>query len=59
MDTFHQFSKPRKKEHYLDIKSEKGRRICRELVKKVDVLVENFSPGMMDKLGLGSQELRN
>ena len=29
--------------------------ICEQLVKKVDVLVENFSPGTMDKLGLEQQ----
>jgi CoA:oxalate CoA-transferase len=46
-----------KKSITLDIKSEKGRAICRELVAKVDVLVENFSPGTMDKLGLGSRDL--
>lgn len=46
-----------KKSITLNLKSEKGRNICYELVKKVDVLVENFSPGVMDKLGLGSQEL--
>ncbi len=41
----------------LNLKTEKGVGICRELAKKVDVLVENFSPGTMDKLGLGSAEL--
>ncbi len=46
-----------KKSLTLDLKTEKGRKICRELVQKVDVLVENFSPGTMDKLGLGSKEL--
>lgn len=46
-----------KKSITLDLKSEKGRKICRELVQKVDVLVENFSPGTMDKLGLGKEEL--
>jgi len=46
-----------KKSITLNVKSEKGREICRELAKKADVLVENFSPGTMDKLGLSSQEL--
>src|SRR4030067_3484674 len=46
-----------KKSITVDLKTEKGRNICKELVKKVDVLVENFSPGTMDKLGLGSKEL--
>jgi CoA:oxalate CoA-transferase len=44
-----------KKSVTVDLKSEEGRNICKELVKKVDVLVENFSPGTMDKLGLNSQ----
>jgi crotonobetainyl-CoA:carnitine CoA-transferase CaiB-like acyl-CoA transferase len=46
-----------KKSLTLDLRTAKGRNICKELVKKVDVLVENFSPGTMDKLGLGSKEL--
>ncbi len=46
-----------KKSVTLDLKSDKGRSMCLELVKKVDVLIENFSPGTMEKLGLGSQEL--
>jgi CoA:oxalate CoA-transferase len=46
-----------KKSITADLKSEKGRNICKELVKKVDVLVENFSPGTMDKLGLGKKEM--
>jgi CoA:oxalate CoA-transferase len=46
-----------KKSITLDIKSERGRSICRDLAAKVDVLVENFSPGTMDKIGLGSREL--
>ncbi len=39
----------------IDLKTEKGRNICKELVKKVDVLVENFSPGTMEKLGLDNK----
>ncbi len=46
-----------KKSLTLNLRSKKGLNICKELVKKVDVLVENFSPGTMDKLGLGNQEL--
>ncbi len=46
-----------KKSVTLNLKTEKGIRICKELAKKVDVVVENFSPGTMDKLGLGSEEL--
>jgi crotonobetainyl-CoA:carnitine CoA-transferase CaiB-like acyl-CoA transferase len=46
-----------KKSLTLNLRTEKGRNICKELSKKVDVLVENFSPGTMDKLGLGSKVL--
>jgi crotonobetainyl-CoA:carnitine CoA-transferase CaiB-like acyl-CoA transferase len=46
-----------KKSVTIDLKSEKGRNICKELVKQVDVLVENFSPGTMDKLGLNSKTM--
>ncbi|MCK8058553.1 MULTISPECIES: CaiB/BaiF CoA-transferase family protein [unclassified Fusibacter] len=41
----------------LNLKTEEGIRIFKELVKKVDVVVENFKPGTMDKLGLGYDTL--
>ncbi len=37
----------------LDFKNEDDRRIFRKLLKKADVLVENFKPGTMEKLGFG------
>jgi len=37
----------------LNLKSEKGKEVFIEMVKKADVLVENFRPGTMEKLGLG------
>jgi crotonobetainyl-CoA:carnitine CoA-transferase CaiB-like acyl-CoA transferase len=37
----------------LNMKADEGRRILTALVKKSDVLVENFRPGTMDKLGFG------
>jgi len=46
-----------KKSITIDLQTKKGSNICKELVKKVDVLVENFSPGTMEKLGLGRQEI--
>ena len=36
----------------LDLKNPKGREIFLKLVKKADVVMENFSPGTMDRLGL-------
>src|SRR4030042_2792896 len=46
-----------KKSITLDVRTKKGKEICLELAKKVDVLVENFSPGTMEKLGLGGDVL--
>jgi formyl-CoA transferase len=42
----------------LDLASDEGRALFLELVKSADVLVENFRPGTMDKLGLGYATLR-
>lgn len=42
----------------LNLKSEKGKQIFKELVKKADVVLENFRPGVMDRLGLGYEVLR-
>ena len=36
----------------VDLKTEAGRAIARRLVARADVLVENFAPGTMDRLGL-------
>ena len=41
----------------LDLKSEKGAAIARELVAGADVLIENFRPGAMDKLGFDYESL--
>jgi CoA:oxalate CoA-transferase len=46
-----------KKSLTINLTTEKGRNICKEMVKKVDVLVENFSPGTMKKLGLDSDTM--
>jgi len=42
----------------LNLKSEQGKKLLKELVKQVDVLVENFRPGTMEKLGLGYDVLK-
>jgi crotonobetainyl-CoA:carnitine CoA-transferase CaiB-like acyl-CoA transferase len=47
-----------KKSITLNLKHLEGKRLLLELVKKCDVLIENFSPGTMDKLGLGYEELQ-
>jgi len=47
-----------KKSISLNLKTERGKELLKELVKKVDVLVENYRPGTMEKLGLGYEELK-
>ena len=42
----------------LNLKSPKAKEILKELVKKSDVLLENFRPGTMDEWGIGYEELR-
>jgi len=46
-----------KKSIALNLKSDKGIRALKELIKKSDVIVENFRPGVMDRLGLGYESL--
>lgn len=48
-----------KKSVTLDMKSEKGKALLKRLVQSAEVLVENFRPGVMDRLGLGYEVLRN
>ena len=42
----------------VDLRSDAGRELIHELVKRVDVVTENFKPGVMDRLGLGWDELK-
>lgn len=46
-----------KKSIRLDLKSEDGLKIARDLVIGADVLIENFRPGAMDRLGLDYESL--
>lgn len=41
----------------IDLKSDDGKAIFLDLVDKADVLLENFAPGAMDRLGIGSDVL--
>ena len=37
----------------LNLKTEEGKELFKKVIEKADVLVENFSPGALDRLGLG------
>lgn len=41
----------------LDLKSEEGKAAVRKLVAESDVVLENFRPGVLDRLGLGYETL--
>ena len=43
----------------VDIKTEAGQALIREMIPEIDVVIHNFRPGVMDKLGLGSDDLRS
>jgi crotonobetainyl-CoA:carnitine CoA-transferase CaiB-like acyl-CoA transferase len=43
----------------LDLKQAEGLELCLRLIDQIDVLIENFRPGAMDKLGLGFENVRN
>jgi crotonobetainyl-CoA:carnitine CoA-transferase CaiB-like acyl-CoA transferase len=42
----------------INLKSPSGKEVFRRLVATADVVVENFRPGVMDRLGLGYEALR-
>src|SRR6478735_4655509 len=41
----------------LNLKTEEGKKLFRQVIEQSDVLVENFGPGALDRLGLGYKEL--
>ncbi len=47
-----------KKSITIDLKSAEGVQLLRRLAASADVLIENFRPGTMERLGLGEKELR-
>jgi crotonobetainyl-CoA:carnitine CoA-transferase CaiB-like acyl-CoA transferase len=49
---------PGKRSITVNFKHPLGKEIFRELVRSADVLVENFRPGVMDRLGLGYETLK-
>ena len=47
-----------KKSVTLDLKSERGRELAGKLIETADVVVENFRPGLMEKWGLGPEQMK-
>jgi CoA:oxalate CoA-transferase len=43
----------------LDLKTKQGKEVFRRLVRTAQVVVENFRPGVMDRLGLGFAKLKD
>src|SRR6185369_8861117 len=43
----------------LNLKSEAGRSVVLRLVKEADILIENYRPGAMKRLGLGYEDLKD
>lgn len=42
----------------LDMKSEQGRAIARRLLETADVVMENFRPGAMERMGFGYEQIK-
>jgi crotonobetainyl-CoA:carnitine CoA-transferase CaiB-like acyl-CoA transferase len=42
----------------LNLKDERARDVCRRLAERSDLVMENFRPGVMDRLGLGYDDLK-
>ncbi|MGB1885493.1 MAG: CoA transferase, partial [Gammaproteobacteria bacterium] len=47
-----------KKSVCIDLRSPEGMALIKSLVPKCDVVVENFKPGIMDKMGLGYEAMK-
>ncbi|MGE0230663.1 MAG: CaiB/BaiF CoA transferase family protein [Flavobacteriaceae bacterium] len=56
--SFYVFSNRNKKSITLDLSTEEGKQILRELAAECDVVAENFSAGVMDRLGFSYEELK-
>ncbi|TAK53731.1 MAG: CoA transferase, partial [Dehalococcoidia bacterium] len=42
----------------VQLKTDEGREIVRRIIPRVDVMVHNFRPGVMERLGLGYEDAR-
>ena len=46
-----------KKSIFLDLQKDEGKEILRRLIEKSDIVLENFTPGVMDRLGFSYERL--
>lgn len=53
---FHTYNR-NKKAISLDFRSPEGRELLKKLVMNADVVIENFKPGSLDKMGIGYDEM--
>jgi formyl-CoA transferase len=47
-----------KRSTVINLRSEEGKEIARRLIKNADIVAENLGPGVMDRLGLGYEEVK-
>ena len=47
-----------KKTMFLNLKTGEGKAVVKELVKEYDIVLEQFRPGVIEKLGLGYEDLK-
>ena len=47
-----------KKSISLDLKSDEGKQVLRDLIKTADAIVQNFRPGAMERMGFGEDAVR-
>ena len=47
-----------KKSIALDMKTDEGKQIAKDIIAKADILLENFRPGVMERLGLGYEDMK-
>ncbi|WP_299431706.1 CoA transferase [uncultured Maribacter sp.] len=47
-----------KKSIALDMKTDEGKQIAKDIIAKADILLENFRPGVMERLGLGYDNMK-
>ncbi len=55
---FFPFFNRNKRSLAVDLKSLRGRELVRELARSADVVIENYAPGTMDRLGVGFEALK-